>query len=217
MERNFRIGYYGKVVVSGIEDKKTLENLLKDETIDEEKLANYCILHTVPAMYRFLIWKILTNIIPVHSQSHKFVMQQRKEQYQDLHHALTVMHKIEDNTHVSKVFLLAYLLENSRLGLEVYHESWHEVFTSIATALCKMLDDSVIAYWLSKKVFNIVDVFGQNYEDYESGFKNATSNVLLRENAKLHEHLTSILNTINELPYNKWYKNCFAGIYNIYI
>lgn len=58
-ERNFRSTYYEKVGFKGVEEKKSLEILLKEKPLDKVKLKQFCLRFTVPAIYRNLLWKIL--------------------------------------------------------------------------------------------------------------------------------------------------------------
>lgn len=58
-ERNFRSTYYEKVGFKSVEEKKSLEILLKDKTLDRIKLKQFCLRYSVPVVYRNLVWKVL--------------------------------------------------------------------------------------------------------------------------------------------------------------
>lgn len=58
-ERNFRSAYYEKVGFRSVEEKKSLEILLKDKPLDKSKLRQFCLRFSVPATYRNLLWKLL--------------------------------------------------------------------------------------------------------------------------------------------------------------
>lgn len=58
-ERNFRSAYYEKVGFKSVEEKKSLEILLKDKPLDRVKLKQFCLRFSVPAIYRNLVWKVL--------------------------------------------------------------------------------------------------------------------------------------------------------------
>ena len=58
-ERNFRSYYYEKVGFRGVEEKKSLEILLKDKPLDVIKLKQFCLRFPVPALHRNKVWKIL--------------------------------------------------------------------------------------------------------------------------------------------------------------
>lgn len=61
-ERNFRSTYYEKVGFRSVEEKKSLEILLKDKPLDRSKLKQFCLRFSVPATYRNLLWKLLLGI-----------------------------------------------------------------------------------------------------------------------------------------------------------
>lgn len=61
-ERNFRSAYYEKVGFRNVEEKKSLEILLKDRHLDRAKLKQFCLRFSVPDSYRNLLWKLLLGI-----------------------------------------------------------------------------------------------------------------------------------------------------------
>ncbi|NXL63269.1 TBCD7 protein, partial [Chordeiles acutipennis] len=113
-QRNFRSVYYEKVGFRGVEEKKSLEILLKDDRLIE-KLCTFSQRFPLPSMYRILVWKVLLGIIPPHHESHALVMKYRKEQYWDIHHALCVIRFINDSTPQVDVFLRIHQLESGKL------------------------------------------------------------------------------------------------------
>lgn len=62
-ERNFRSTYYEKVGFKSVEEKKSLEILLKDKPLDKGKLKQFCLRYCVPAAYRNLLWKLLLGTL----------------------------------------------------------------------------------------------------------------------------------------------------------
>ena len=58
-ERNFRSYYYEKVGFRGVEEKKSLEILLKDKPLDVMKLKQFCLRFPVPTTHRNRVWKVL--------------------------------------------------------------------------------------------------------------------------------------------------------------
>lgn len=78
-ERNFRSSYYEKVGFRNVEEKKSLEILLKDKPLDRIKLKQFCLRFTVPGIYRNLLWKLLLNVTPRYPDSLDFVIKQRTE------------------------------------------------------------------------------------------------------------------------------------------
>ena len=62
---------------------------------------------------------ILTvGILPQHPESHQFVMQQRRQQYDDLRHTLKVTESIDEGTSMSMAFLKMYLLQEGKLPMD---------------------------------------------------------------------------------------------------
>lgn len=58
-DRNFRSAYYEKVGCRSVEERKSLEILLKEKPLNRPKLKQFCLSFTVPAVYRNLLWNIL--------------------------------------------------------------------------------------------------------------------------------------------------------------
>uniref|UniRef100_A0A8C5PYC1 TBC1 domain family member 7 n=1 Tax=Leptobrachium leishanense TaxID=445787 RepID=A0A8C5PYC1_9ANUR len=113
--RNFRSVYYEKVGFRGVEEKKSLEILLKDDRLDIEKLCTFSQRFPLPSMYRTLVWKVLLGILPPHQETHSQVMAYRREQYIDVHHALQIIRFIDQSSPKREVFLHMYQLEMGRL------------------------------------------------------------------------------------------------------
>ncbi|GBP89165.1 TBC1 domain family member 7 [Eumeta japonica] len=105
-ERNFRSSYYEKVGCRGVEEKKSLEILLKERPWDKVKLKQFCLRFTVPAAHRALVWKVLLGILPPYPDSHSFVAEQRAAQYADLVHALAAMALAEDEPPARRLFAM---------------------------------------------------------------------------------------------------------------
>ncbi|XP_012885914.1 PREDICTED: TBC1 domain family member 7 isoform X2 [Dipodomys ordii] len=114
-QRNFRSVYYEKVGFRGVEEKKSLEILLKDDRLDIEKLCTFSQRFPLPSMYRALVWKVLLGILPPHHESHAQVMMYRKDQYSDILHALKVTRFISDTTPQVEVYLRMHQLESGKL------------------------------------------------------------------------------------------------------
>ena len=59
VQRNFRSTYLEKVGIKGVEEKKSLDIILKDKNVDLQKLKQFCQRFTLPAAYRLYVWKII--------------------------------------------------------------------------------------------------------------------------------------------------------------
>ncbi|XP_049784742.1 TBC1 domain family member 7 [Schistocerca cancellata] len=208
-ERNFRSSYYEKVGFRSVEEKKSLEILLKDKPLDKMKLRQFCIRFTVPGIYRNLVWKVLLDVIPIHVDSHKFVMEQRKEEYKDLLHALRLMQIVNDRTPKPELFLLMWLLQTGRLTLyqNQLNTAVNRNLCAISHSLSVVFDDDVDIYWLSKGFFESVVKFR---DDIPTLIK-YTKSVLEKEDEELYCHLQD-LGAFNTIPLDNWLCCCFAGV-----
>ena len=57
-------------------------------------------------------------MVPAHQESHDFVMEQRREQYQDMLEALQVMGRITKETPLQEVHLRMFLIEEGCLPFD---------------------------------------------------------------------------------------------------
>uniref|UniRef100_A0A8D0FZ25 TBC1 domain family member 7 n=1 Tax=Sphenodon punctatus TaxID=8508 RepID=A0A8D0FZ25_SPHPU len=207
-QRNFRSVYYEKVGFRGVEEKKSLEILLKDDRLDIEKLCTFSQRFPLPSMYRTLVWKVLLGIIPPHHESHALVMKSRKEQYRDVYHALQVIRFIKDSTPQVEIFLRVHQLE---LGKLPHNPSFllvkDEIFLAIAKAMEEMVEDTIDCYWL---VSCFVNQLNNKYKDSLPQLPKILEQYLNLEDSRLLAHLKAC-SAMSKLPYNLWFKKCFAG------
>ncbi|NXW90372.1 TBCD7 protein, partial [Alopecoenas beccarii] len=207
-QRNFRSVYYEKVGFRGVEEKKSLEILLKDDRLIE-KLCTFSQRFPLPSMYRILVWKVLLGIIPPHHESHALVMKYRKEQYWDIHHALRVIRFINDSTPQVDVFLRIHQLESGKLprNLAFPLEPEDEVFLAIAKAMEEMVEDPIECYWL---VSCFVNQLSSKHKDSLQQLPKMLEQYLNIEDNRLLMHLKACA-AMSKLPYDLWFKKCFAG------
>lgn len=208
-QRNFRSVYYEKVGFRGVEEKKSLEILLKDDRWDIEKLCTFCQRFPLPSMYRILVWKVLLGILPPHQETHPVVMVYRREQYDDVHHALEVIRFINESTPKTEVFLYMYQLETGKLSRSQRYtmEPQDEVFLAIAGEVEEMVDNEVDCYWLIKNfVHHLNTKFRDSHQPLQKGFEH----YLNIEDSRLVTHLKAC-GALDKLPYNLWFRKCFAG------
>ncbi|XP_053106886.1 TBC1 domain family member 7 isoform X2 [Hemicordylus capensis] len=208
-QRNFRSVYYEKVGFRGVEEKKSLEILLKDDRLDIEKLCTFSQRFPLPSMYRTLVWKVLLGILPPHHESHTFVMKYRKEQYRDVYHALQVIRFIKDSTPQVEVFLRIHQLESGKLPRNPSFplEPEDEVFLAVAKAMEEMVEDSIDCYWL---VSSFVNQLNNKYKDSLPQLPRILEQYLSLEDSRLLTHLKSC-SAMGQLPYNLWFRKCFAS------
>ncbi|XP_077876679.1 TBC1 domain family member 7 isoform X2 [Ictidomys tridecemlineatus] len=208
-QRNFRSVYYEKVGFRGVEEKKSLEILLKDDRLDIEKLCTFSQRFPLPSMYRALVWKVLLGILPPHHESHAQVMMYRKEQYSDVLHALKVVRFVNDATPHVEVYLRMYQLECGKLPRSPSFplEPEDEVFLAIAKAMEEMVEDSVDCYWIIRCFVNQLN---NKYRDSLPQLPKAFEQYLNLEDSRLLTHLRAC-SAVSKLPYDLWFKRCFAG------
>ncbi|KAF0878063.1 TBCD7 protein, partial [Crocuta crocuta] len=208
-QRNFRSVYYEKVGFRGVEEKKSLEILLKDDRLDIEKLCTFSQRFPLPSMYRALVWKVLLGILPPHHESHAQVMLWRKEQYGDILHALKVVRFVSEATPLVEVYLRMYQLECGKLPRSPSFplEPEDEVFLAIAKAVEEMVEDSVDCYWIIRCFVNQLN---NKYRESLPQLPKAFEQYLNLEDSRLLSHLKTC-SALCKLPYDLWFKRCFAG------
>lgn len=209
-ERNFRSSYYEKVGCRGVEEKKSLEILMKEKPWDKVKLKQFCLRFTVPAAYRNLVWKVLLDILPVYPDSHQYVMEQRTEQYQDLLYAVEMYELVDINAPRCQVLLEMWLLENEERKPPLFPEtnfSSADTFLPIVNTLLELYDDEVDVYWLAKSLTDVV----RNMQRDLPKLKEAFTTMLEKEDGDLFNHLVDI-SALEVLPLTKWFNCCFAGV-----
>jgi TBC1 domain family member 7 len=67
--RNFRSIYYEKVGCRSVEEKKSLEILLKENPVNLPKLKQFLKLFAVPSLQRSIIYNVVLNVYPVYMES----------------------------------------------------------------------------------------------------------------------------------------------------
>ncbi|KAK6644580.1 hypothetical protein RUM43_000847 [Polyplax serrata] len=211
-ERNFRSFYYEKVGFRSVEEKKSLEILLKEKPLDKIKLKQFCLRFAVPGVYRNLLWKLLLNVTPRYSDNVDFVSRQRTEVYEELYHALQVMNLITSETPKPHLFLLMWLLETGQLKLNLKSQLDDDMFKGlieISRSLLNIFTDDVDIYWISKGFYTAV----KNMHESIPKVIDATKVVLEREDKILYRHLNEI-EAFDKVQISKWLNCLFAGALN---
>lgn len=214
-ERNFRSSYYEKVGFRSVEEKKSLEILLKERPFDKVKLKQFCLRFTVPAIYRNFLWKILLDVIPVYTDSHEFIMNQRKMEFEDLQKALKITKLMDNRTTPDLMFLTMWLLRTRRAKIDVNTQlemPLHRAMRRMAKTLWHIVDiDSreeklVDNYWILCGLLDQVQKFHREI----GRLQECTFTLLEREDPELYKHLTKI-EALYGIPYDVWFCSCFAG------
>ncbi|XP_023679256.1 TBC1 domain family member 7 isoform X1 [Paramormyrops kingsleyae] len=209
-QRNFRSAYYEKVGFRGVEEKKSLEILLKDNPLDVEKLCTFSQRFPLPSMYRIHVWKVQLGILPPHSDSHSLVMGYRREQYRDILEALKAIRVVHAATPQVEVYLRMFQLEAQELSrsseLAPPGED-DENFLSIAKSMEEIVEDPVDCYWLIKC---FVTQFNNKFGDTVPHLPKSLEHYLNMEDSRLLTHLKSC-GALTKLPYDPWFWRCFSG------
>lgn len=209
-QRNFRSAYYEKVGFRGVEEKKSLEILLKDNPLDVEKLSTFSQRFPLPSMYRMHVWKVLLGILPPHSDSHPLVAHYRQEQYDDLRKALLAMRFVHAATPYTELYLRMHQLENQQLTRRselIQSGEEDEDFLAIARAMEEIVDDPMDCYWLIRC---FVNQFNQKFGDSVPHLPKSLEHFLSQEDSRLLAHLKTS-GSLVMLPYSLWFRRCFAG------
>lgn len=67
--RNFRSIYYEKVGCRSVEEKKSLEILLKENPVNLPKLKQFLKLFSVPTIQRSLLYNLALGVYPIYMES----------------------------------------------------------------------------------------------------------------------------------------------------
>ncbi|KAJ6638197.1 TBC1 domain family member 7 [Pseudolycoriella hygida] len=207
-ERNFRSTYYEKVGCRSVEEKRSLEILLKEKPLNRTKLKQFCLRFTVPSVHRALLWNLLLGLAPVFCDSHDYVMAQWSMVYEDLLRALKVLRLIDDKTTKSRIFYAMWLLENRKLkaGVNINVENTFVDITEVLNG-SSISENDVDLYWIAKGFYNITREISHDFLK----MKELTYVLLEKEDHAMFKHLTS-LDIFHTLPMEKWYSSCFAGV-----
>uniref|UniRef100_UPI00358F77C1 TBC1 domain family member 7-like n=1 Tax=Myxine glutinosa TaxID=7769 RepID=UPI00358F77C1 len=220
--RNFRSHYYVKVGFRGVEEKRSLEVMLKEEPLDIDKLCMFTQRFPIPALYRVMVWKVLLGILPSYQSCHGVVIQQRTEQYKDLKHAIELLRLASAKTPIPTVCLHMYRVEMGLTPLdselEVHLHGMQETdenepkddeddFLAIASTMSELAESELDAYWLSRC---FVLQFNSKHADSLPHLPKSLEHYLALEELRLLQHI-KVCGALVRLPYSRWFRRCFAG------
>ncbi|XP_076451119.1 TBC1 domain family member 7-like [Babylonia areolata] len=211
-ERNFRSYYYDKFGIRVVEEKKSIEILMKEQTVSIEKLQQFCLRFPLPAVYRILVWKLLLGVLPANQNSQSFVQQQREQQFKDLNNGLEIIQRARETDPRELTLLKLYLLEQGQLPFEdsellASEENRH--FAAIAGGVCKVTEDDLDQYWVSSRFFQLV----AKHRDTITLYPEITLKCLKKEDVdqKLWNHLVQH-KVLAFLPLREWFLTCFVTV-----
>ncbi|XP_028408558.1 TBC1 domain family member 7-like isoform X2 [Dendronephthya gigantea] len=207
--RNFRSWYYENLGLRGVEQRKALDLLLKDDDIDLDKLKTFCLQFGLPAIRRPIVWKLLLGILPRHQQSHKFIKIQQSEQVEHLLSTLKIIRKLsEKNDSVPSQIVQMYLLNEGEMGFMQPSEELErrlKVLTSIAKLMCEIFEDIEDCFWATTKFFKLQKTFDVQLKSLVELFEQR----LTAEDPDLCRYLCSI-GAWKQLPCQRWFESFFA-------
>ncbi|KAH8271165.1 hypothetical protein KR018_000481 [Drosophila ironensis] len=210
-ERNFRSSYYDKCLINSVEEKKSLNKLLQDDIRNLNKLKQFCMNYTVPNIHRNLLWALVMGILPLHKASMAYIHDQRREVYEDLLRAVTVLRCV-DQKDKELVMHTMWLLESNRLwhgnaSASLQADDMH--FIEIVRALLQIFSDDVETYWIAKGFYK----YTRELKKECAKLKEQTQLILRREDQPLFLHLENLgLFEANSTILDNWYITCFAGV-----
>ncbi|TRY88994.1 hypothetical protein DNTS_032293 [Danionella cerebrum] len=182
-QRNFRSAYYEKMGFRGVEEKKSLEILLKDNPL---------------------------GVVPPHSDSQALVSQYRLQQFEDVSGALRAMRFTHPSTPSTELYLRMHQLESNRLPRRAQlsaPDTEDENFLAVAMAMEEIIDDPVDCYWLIR---GFVNQFRIKFGDSIPHLPKSLEHFLSLEDAALLSYLRTI-GALPGLPFDLWFRRCFAG------
>lgn len=220
MTENFRMLYYDQLGLRNVDQKKTLEQLLSEDPLDQGKLRNFSQQFMLPVIYRSWIWKVLLGILPTFKESNDFVARQRRGQFEDLKQALITMRMISSNGENSdqapkqhRTIVLMYLLNHGLLSVlskNIIMKDGNKMckLESISQIVCEIISDECDAFWISKCLYDAQEKFNGLFEKLPK----YVTYYLQLEDQRLYEHLCEI-NLFKTLPYNTWFCTYFAFVF----
>jgi len=224
MSDNFRMLYYDTLGLKNVDQKKTLELLLGENPLSQDKLSSFSHQFILPAIYRSLVWKVLLDILPICKESTEFITYQRKGHFEDLKEALTTMHmfslKSENlssterfSSWYPKNIVSLYLLDIGMLSVlngNIFKRDGCKihVLESISQIVCGVISDECDSFWISKCLFDQQDKFTCTFEKLPQFIKY----YLQLEDQRLFEHLCEI-KLFKVLPYENWFRTYYASVF----
>lgn len=223
MSENFRMLYYDTLGLKNVNQKKTLELLLAEDPLNQDKLRSFSEQFILPAIYRSLVWRVLLGIAPVSKDSSPIVNKERQEHYDDLKQALVSMHMFMENADLSnqlerrksitKNIVLMYLLDKGMLSVlhgNILKRDGHKIFVleSITKIVCGIISDECDCFWISKYLCDRQEMFISNF----GKMPEYVQYYLQLEDQRLFEHLYEI-QLFKLIPYDRWFQTYFSSIF----
>ncbi|RUS73973.1 hypothetical protein EGW08_018261 [Elysia chlorotica] len=211
-ERNFRSQYYDKVGFRSVEEKKSIESLLKEQPMKHEKLVQFCVRFGLPAMYRLYVWKILLGILPVNQTCQDFVWFHRQEQVKELERAAILLCPDSIDGPQEYKILVMKLIEDGNLPLQrknLTSDQSNQHFMAIVQAISGLVTCESDLFWISTRFFRHTSSLQNSFRQ----FPDYMMQCLMKEDKsqKLYQHLCKH-HIVSALPLEVWFHQCFASV-----
>ncbi|XP_076043224.1 TBC1 domain family member 7 [Oratosquilla oratoria] len=230
-ERNFRSQYYEKVGFRCVEEKRSIETLLKDQPVDEKKLTNFSLRMTLPAAYRTLVWKLLLGITPRHPGAREYAHQQQVLMYEDLWSTLQALRLAQEFISITpgalalpvsepydqgkapkpRHYLMMWLISNAKLlfnPLAQLRTHNNKCFLLIAERFVTMYKDPLDVYLMCSALWEDIE---KNKAAIEGAIQDA-SGMIKKDNETLHQHLMKVGFFSSNIP-QSFCQSLFCGIF----
>jgi len=210
-ERNFRSHYYEKMGFRGVEEKKSLDILLRDKPVDLARIHNFCLRFPLPGIYRGQVWQLLLGVMPVHTNNTEFVQRQRQEQYRESERALTITRRIDSHTTTNNRITLVWLLETNCLKFDTtsqLREQRCQDFSVIVRSLDQLVSSPEEIYWVAREVFSLLESFLQDPRP----LYDCLGKLLSEESGLLVSHLESC-GGVRCPQFHQLWTSAFAGVF----
>lgn len=159
-------------------------------------------MYLLPPKFKF------AGVVPVHIECHNFIMEQRKQEYNDLYRALIVMKIVDHNSPKPQIFLAMWVLQMGN-RLQDINSVAKKGFVPIVQTFSNFFDDDNDIYWLAKKFYDSILKFEG---DIPKLIK--ISHALLEKEDFSYYHILKEKGILEKLILGKWFDCCFAGILN---
>ncbi|XP_059468339.1 TBC1 domain family member 7 [Neocloeon triangulifer] len=210
-ERNFRSSYYEKVGFRSVEEKKSLEILLKEKSLDKAKLNHFCLRFPVPGIHRSYLWKLLLGVLPLQVACHEYVWSCREQSFNDLARMMRVL-KLETQSAPHNLVIM-WLLETGGVPTgckePLKNNPINENFATLASMMMEFFDNDVEVYWVSKGFFNFLTRLAIEMPKLTE----CTHSFLEKEDSELYNYMLD-KELLQNLPLFDWFTSMFAVVLN---
>lgn len=126
-DRNFRCGYYEKVGFGGIDEKKSLEILLREKPQDLlARLAQLASRYSLSSVQRKHVWQLLLDVVRPDNEISEIQSQVQRAIVTDIINGLKLMEivdedclDVERSNNQSKLIVIIFLFETRQMSLNI--------------------------------------------------------------------------------------------------